>query len=103
MELHTVYLLVSLFLRCQILYGCHSCYSQIDNTLKQTIKCWSNQIAGMSVSVVRSDKTLFEGGYGVTDIETRKPVSENTLFGIASLSKGFASTLLVKLLEEKTK
>jgi CubicO group peptidase (beta-lactamase class C family) len=57
----------------------------------------------MSVSVVRSDKTLFEGGYRATDIETRKPVSENTLFGIASLSKGFASTLLVKLLEEKTK
>jgi hypothetical protein len=51
----------------------------------------------MSVSVVRSDKTLFEGGYGVTDIETRKPVSENTLFGIASLSKGqsdWTNTLL---------
>ena len=43
---------------------------------------------------------VFSKGYGVTDLTSRKPVTVDTLFGIASISKSFAATLLVKLLME---
>ena len=78
---------------------------RIDQVLKDTLDCKfkSNKTVGLTVSVVRSDKVLFVGGYGFKDIEKKTPVTGDTLFQIASVSKAFASVLLTKLIEEKTK
>ena len=72
--------------------------------LKETIDCKTkqNKIVGLAVSVVSPDEVLFTGGYGIKNMDKNTNVTENTVFGIASLSKAFASTLLVKLIEEKT-
>ncbi|XP_071129224.1 gigasin-6-like isoform X2 [Mytilus edulis] len=77
---------------------------RIDQVSKDTLDCKfkSNKTVGLTVSVVRSDKVLFVGGYGFKDIEKKTPVTGDTLFQIASLSKAFASVLLTKLIEEKT-
>ena len=48
-------------------------------------------------------QVIFSKGYGVTSLATKNPVTPRSLFGLASVSKGFAATLLVKLLYEKTK
>ena len=75
----------------------------IDQMLTSTIKCKSNQTVGITLSVVRAAEVLFVGGYGVRDKRSQEPVTVDTLFQVASLSKAFASTLLLKLMEEKTK
>ena len=84
----TIYLC---FLYFYIVKGC-----EINKTLMDTIRCKSGQIVDMSVSVVRSDQVLFEGSY----TNANHQVTTDTVFQVASLSKAFASTLLVKLIEE---
>ncbi|XP_071132832.1 uncharacterized protein [Mytilus edulis] len=66
--------------------------------LKDTLDCKfkSNKTVGLTVSVVRSDRVLFVGGYGFVDIEKNTPVTGDTLFfQKSSLSKAFASVFYI--------
>ncbi|MGV3528679.1 MAG: serine hydrolase [Flavisolibacter sp.] len=72
----------------------------IDSYIQKGIKDWD--IPGLSVVVVKDGKVVLMKGYGVRDIETRKPVDENTLFMIASNTKLFTGTALA-LLETRGK
>ncbi|XP_052099818.1 penicillin-binding protein 4-like [Mytilus californianus] len=82
----------------RVVYGCTSCSTELNATLKDLMLCKSHLVVGLSVSVVKSDKVLFVGGYS----NDNTSVTGDTVFQIASLTKAFASTLLVKLIEEKT-
>nr|XP_034324761.1 gigasin-6-like isoform X2 [Crassostrea gigas] len=72
--------------------------ARVDDTLNKVLKCHP-QNPGLTVSVVKDGRLLFARGYGVTDVSTNTPVTNETLFQIASASKAFAATLLVKQLE----
>jgi len=56
---------------------------------------------GLAVAIVNDGKILLQKGYGLKTIRTRDSVDEHTVFRIASLSKGFASVLGAKLVDEK--
>jgi CubicO group peptidase (beta-lactamase class C family) len=58
------------------------------------------KVAGVSVAIVKDGKVIHSKGYGVADINTKKPVNENTNFQIASNSKAFTTTALAILEEE---
>ncbi len=60
------------------------------------------KVAGVAVAVVKDGKVIHQKGYGVTDINTKKPVNENTNFAIASNSKAF-TTAALSILEEEGK
>ncbi|XP_062615287.1 gigasin-6-like [Saccostrea cucullata] len=55
-----------------------------------------NLTPGLTISVVKDGKVLMAKGYGVADITTKRPVTNQTLFEIASMSKAFGATLLMK-------
>ena len=74
--------------------------SEIDDVLRKALEC--RNIPGMAVSIVQDNKILFAGGYGYETVEKRVPVTTNTLFGIAALSKSFASIILLKVLRERS-
>jgi CubicO group peptidase (beta-lactamase class C family) len=57
-------------------------------------------IPGMSVSVVRDGKVIHLGSYGIANIEWNQPVSPTTSFQIASVTKLFTSTLVMKYMQE---
>ena len=57
-------------------------------------------IPGVAISIVKDGETIVSKGYGVTDIKTKQPVDENTLFMIASNSKLFTGTSLALLQEQ---
>ena len=57
-------------------------------------------ISGMNVAIVYGGETVHTQGYGVIDRETNVSVTNDTFFGIASLSKAFTTTLLGQLLHE---
>lgn len=60
-----------------------------------------NDVAGAIVTVVRDGRVLFSKGYGWADVDARKPVSaEQTLFRIGSVSKLFAWTSVMQLVEQ---
>jgi CubicO group peptidase (beta-lactamase class C family) len=52
-----------------------------------------------TVLVVQKGKVLFEKGYGYRDVEKRLPNDGNTIFQLASISKQFTATAILKLVE----
>lgn len=52
------------------------------------------EVPGMSISIVKDDKVILSKGYGQRGIIDTRPVDENTLFQIGSLSKAFTSALV---------
>src|SRR5271156_5005848 len=52
------------------------------------------------VLVSRAGDVLFEGGYGLADVEWGIPNHPNTKFPIASLSKQFTAVIIMKLQEQ---
>src|SRR4051794_32557786 len=59
------------------------------------------QVPGAAVAVVYQGKVLFQRGYGVTDLQTKTPVTPKTVFPLASLSKPFVAMAVLKLVEQK--
>ena len=58
------------------------------------------KVAGASIAIVKDGKVIHSKGYGVANINTQKPVNENTNFQIASNTKAFTTTALAILEEE---
>ena len=56
-------------------------------------------IPGMAVAVVREGKVLHLGTYGIANVEWNEPVTKHTAFQIASVTKLFTSTLVMKYMQ----
>lgn len=56
-------------------------------------------IPGAAFAIVQNGKVVFEGGVGIKDVESGAPVDADTLFMIASNTKGMTTLLLAKLVE----
>lgn len=65
---------------------------RLDESLKQAMQ--TGDFVGLAVAVVRNGEVTFIRTYGETEIGGGEPVTEATLFRIASLSKGFASSMV---------
>lgn len=59
------------------------------------------KIPGMSVSILKNDSVVFASGFGVRELESLVPVTENTVFHIGSITKSFTSWLIASLVEDK--
>lgn len=57
-------------------------------------------VAGLATAVVIDDKVAFERTVGYADAATRQPVTPDTVFRLASLSKAFATALTGLLVED---
>jgi len=58
-----------------------------------------NELMGMSVWFIYLGETVWEGYYGLSDFERQIPVSDKTMYRVASISKMFAATALLQLWE----
>jgi len=58
------------------------------------------RMAGMAASILRGRELLWFKGYGFADLAEKTPVTRDTPFHLASLTKTFASTLLMQLVEQ---
>jgi len=59
-------------------------------------------IPGVSAAVLQNDRIIWEGGFGVQDVEGRIPATAWTPYPIASLTKTFTSTLLLQCIDRGT-
>lgn len=57
-------------------------------------------IAGVAIAVAKDGKVIYENGFGYRNIEAREPVTKDTIFGIASISKSFTALAIMKLESE---
>ena len=58
------------------------------------------QIPGVAIALSQNGKVIYEQGFGVKDFETKEPVTPETIFGIASITKSFTALAIMKLAEE---
>lgn len=70
----------------------------IDQVITRTMEEF--QVPGMAVSVVHDGKVYYSAGQGIIEIGTDSPVTENTLFQIASVSKAFTAAALALLVDD---
>ncbi|HEX6183255.1 MAG TPA: serine hydrolase [Pyrinomonadaceae bacterium] len=64
-------------------------------SLRQELK-----IPAYSAAVVKDQKVLWAKGFGLADVENKIPATEHTPYHLASLTKTFASTILMQLVQE---
>jgi len=57
-------------------------------------------VAGLVTAVVIDDKVVYEGSVGYADTITQQPVTPDTVFRLASLSKAFATALTGLLVQD---
>jgi CubicO group peptidase (beta-lactamase class C family) len=70
----------------------------LDAYNQKALKDW--QIPGFAIAIVQDDKVLLAKGYGVRELGKSEPVTENTLFAIASNTKAFTSGALAILVQQ---
>jgi CubicO group peptidase (beta-lactamase class C family) len=60
----------------------------------------SNNAPGAAVLVIQNGRTVFQGGYGVTDLRTMHRIDEKTNFRLASFTKQFTATCIMLLVHD---
>jgi CubicO group peptidase (beta-lactamase class C family) len=70
----------------------------VDRFIQAELK--RQRIPGMAVAVLRGDSVLLARGYGLADLEQRRPATESTLFTIGSVSKQFTAAAVVLLAQQ---
>ncbi|MBD2702338.1 beta-lactamase family protein [Spirosoma sp. BT702] len=87
-----------------LLFSCsvfvHATYAQsLTNKLDRYVqeRLDKSSIPGLAIAVVHNDTLLFSKGYGKTSANV--PVTSNTPFAIASLSKAFTAMAIMQLVE----
>lgn len=59
-----------------------------------------SKIPGISLVIVEKGKTVYEKGFGYADVQSKTPVTSNTLFELGSTSKAFTGLAILKLEKE---
>ncbi|MCR8845868.1 serine hydrolase [Paenibacillus sp. SC116] len=57
-------------------------------------------VPGLAIGVVYNKETIYTKGFGVKNVDTKEPVSERSLFHMASVSKTFVSLGIMQLVEQ---
>ncbi len=57
----------------------------------------TGKIPGMSIVIVKDDNILLNKGYGYADLDEKIPVTQETLFEVASCSKSYTAVALLQL------
>jgi len=85
---------LSLFIACHILVQEHDLDQYIDRVLAE------QGVPGMSVAVLRGGEILLAKGYGFASLEPRAPATAQSLYGLGSISKQFAATAVMMLVQD---
>lgn len=74
-------------------------FFRLDTVIEQQRS--EQEIIGMAVTVVKDEKIIYSKGFGYADWETLKPVTTESVFRWASMSKSLTALVAFKLQEEK--
>ncbi|MFN8446165.1 MAG: serine hydrolase domain-containing protein [Caldilineaceae bacterium] len=113
--LHIHRLLTTLLLTALLLSACqpiqpvvikHSPVSQLDSstmnqidTLVKTVLD-KNQVPGAALGIVQGGELVYAKGFGVSELGSQTPVTPESVFFMASISKSFTGMAIMQLVEE---
>ncbi|RYY20823.1 MAG: class A beta-lactamase-related serine hydrolase [Chitinophagaceae bacterium] len=67
--------------------------AEIQNIMKKL------DVVGLTVAVVKKDQIVYSKAFGYKELELKTPLQTNHLFRIASISKSFSATAMMKLVD----
>ena len=70
----------------------------IDAALRSAVE--RNDVPGVVALVATRDRVIYEGAFGVADVGTKRPLTKDALFRIASMTKPITSVALMQLVEQ---
>ncbi|MFN7250299.1 MAG: serine hydrolase domain-containing protein [Anaerobacillus sp.] len=73
-------------------------WKHFEEYLREKVK--QSHIPGCAIAVYHKGKVIYKNGFGYRDMITKKPVTPETIFGIASITKSFTGLAIMKLEEE---
>ncbi len=71
--------------------------SELDAVIRNAMTKF--RVPGVGMAVVENDELVWQGSYGVSNIETGAPVDDKTLFQAASLSKPLFTYVVLRLID----
>ena len=86
------------FILCSLFFFSQISEQKLDELIQKTITTFD--VPGMSVGVIKDGKIIYSKGFGVRSLNSKLPMTPETLVGIASNSKGFTCTALAILADE---
>ncbi|RZK53344.1 MAG: class A beta-lactamase-related serine hydrolase [Pedobacter sp.] len=72
---------------------------KVEDEIKTVMK--DLDAVGLAVAVVKDGKLVYTKSFGLQDIENNKPLTDDAIFRIASISKSFSATAIMQLVEAK--
>lgn len=73
-------------------------WQAFENYLQRLMQ--EEHIAGAAVGVSQAGKVIYQQGFGYRNLLALKPVTPDTIFGIASVSKSFTAMVITQLADE---
>jgi CubicO group peptidase (beta-lactamase class C family) len=73
-------------------------FKGLDTAFQRVLKNW--HAAGFAVAVVYKNKIIYAKGFGYRNVESKLPVTANTIFSIGSCTKAFTAVLTGKLQQD---
>jgi CubicO group peptidase (beta-lactamase class C family) len=95
MKIFFLFVVIILFTNCNTEPSSYS--SDLDKIFDSVFK--ANEPGG-AVLIAKDGKIIYEKGFGVEDITTKKTIDNNTLFNIGSISKTFVAFGILQLAKE---
>lgn len=71
---------------------------EIDDAVTRAMA--NRQIPGIAIGIVKPDQSTVIRAYGFANLETKTPMKTTSIFSLASVTKQFTSTAIMKLVEE---
>jgi len=72
--------------------------SELENYVESTMK--KNDVPGLSMVLVHGEKVVYIDALGVKDLQTREPMTTDTLMGIGSTTKSMTAVMIASLVDE---
>ncbi|MFA6075956.1 MAG: serine hydrolase [Negativicutes bacterium] len=81
---------------------CNNCFAfssaDFDKAVRNSMA--DNKLVGVSIVVFQNEKPIFSKGYGYANISTSAPMSGESIFRVASLSKMIVATAIMRLYDK---
>ena len=71
---------------------------EIDDMVSAEMR--ASHAPGLALAIVRDGKVIRTGAYGIANLETKTPVSPETVFRVASMSKQFCASAAMLLVQD---
>jgi len=86
-----------------LILGATEAYTQKENNSLDSImsSIYTNDHPGAAIAIVRNGEVVFKKGYGIANIDSKRPITSSTNFNICSMTKQFTAYGILKLASEK--